>query len=371
MDGATTLIFLSFTMLVGSVISGLLPLALSLSETKMRLITVLGAGLLIGTSLAVIIPEGIHSLYAVPEANQDHLTMEHDHHNHNHKRSIDLPNLPNDDDTLFFVDKNSKFKTTTSTRHKRYDDKSPIKELDTNLKTKDLINDVNNNKPINLIKEDAVVEEKHSHEEHSSHAESHSGIGVALVLGFVFMLVVDHLGGKYGHSHGGGHQHTLIDAQIRNKVTFSTTLGLVVHAAADGIALGAAAATQKSDVEMIVFLAIMLHKAPAAFGLVSFLMHEGLERVRIRQHLMTFALSAPIMAILTFIFLKSSIVTLPTEATGYCMLFSAGTFLYVSTVHVLPEIQSHNENRQFNLSEMLSFIMGSILPIFLSIGHHH
>ncbi len=41
----------------------------------------------------------------------------------------------------------------------------------------------------------------------------------------------------------------------------------------------------QTDIELIVFLAIMLHKAPAAFGLVTFLMHEGLERVRIRKHL--------------------------------------------------------------------------------------
>lgn len=47
---------------------------------------------------------------------------------------------------------------------------------------------------------------------------------------------------------------------------------------ADGIALGAAATTSHADVEIIVFLAIMLHKAPAAFGLVTFLMHKGIER---------------------------------------------------------------------------------------------
>lgn len=47
---------------------------------------------------------------------------------------------------------------------------------------------------------------------------------------------------------------------------------------ADGIALGAAATTSHTDVEFIVFLAIMLHKAPAAFGLVTFLLHAGLER---------------------------------------------------------------------------------------------
>lgn len=70
----------------------------------------------------------------------------------------------------------------------------------------------------------------------------------------------------------------------RNNDSFSSdrnstaTIGLVVHAAADGIALGAAATTSHQDVEMIVFLAIMLHKAPAAFGLVSFLLHEGIDR---------------------------------------------------------------------------------------------
>lgn len=100
MDGPTTLIFLNITMFIGSIVSGALPLALTLSEvvtqhhifakcllyihsnfsllqkTKMRLITVLGAGLLIGTALAVIIPEGIHSLYSVEEtSHQDHLSM--------------------------------------------------------------------------------------------------------------------------------------------------------------------------------------------------------------------------------------------------------------------------------------------------------
>ena len=46
----------------------------------------------------------------------------------------------------------------------------------------------------------------------------------------------------------------------RGSVSWTATLGLVVHAAADGILLGAAATTNQTDVEMIVFLAIMLHK---------------------------------------------------------------------------------------------------------------
>jgi len=55
-------------------------------------------------------------------------------------------------------------------------------------------------------------------------------------------------------------------------------LGLVVHAAADGIALGAAAMGDNHQLEMVVFMAIMLHKAPGSFGLATYLLHEGLTR---------------------------------------------------------------------------------------------
>lgn len=42
--------------------------------------------------------------------------------------------------------------------------------------------------------------------------------------------------------------------------SITATLGLIVHAAVDGVALGAAATTSQADVEVIVFFAIMLHK---------------------------------------------------------------------------------------------------------------
>ena len=67
--------------------------------------------------------------------------------------------------------------------------------------------------------------------------------------------------------------------------------------------IGSAAATHQVDVEFIVFLAIMLHKAPAAFGLVTFLMHEGVDRTKIRKHLITFSFAAPTMALTTYILL--------------------------------------------------------------------
>lgn len=76
---------------------------------------------------------------------------------------------------------------------------------------------------------------------------------------------------------------------------------------ADGVALGAAVTTSRTDVEMIIFLAIMLHKAPASFGLVTFLLHEGLDKSKIKKHLLFFSLSAPIGALVTFVSIGASV----------------------------------------------------------------
>ena len=95
----------------------------------------------------------------------------------------------------------------------------------------------------------------HAHEEENP---AHHLIGVALVLGFIFMLIIDQV--ATSHSGGGGRDPEGGRSSGRGSVSWTATLGLVVHAAADGIALGAAATTNQTDVEMIVFLAIMLHK---------------------------------------------------------------------------------------------------------------
>jgi len=292
MDGSTKLILLSVVMLMGSYLAGSIPLFIALSEEKLQLVSVMGAGLLLGTALSVIIPEGMQTLnMAYSSSKTEH---HHDHEGHDHEEN-------------------------------------PVPHL----------------------------------------------IGVSLVLGFLFMLIID----QVASSRSGGRD---VEGAKRGVVSWTATLGLVVHAAADGVALGAAATTNQTDVEMIVFLAIMLHKAPASFGLVTYLLHEGLERGRVRKHLLVFSLAAPSAAIITFVMLmaggRENLDTF--SATGIAMLFSAGTFLYVATVHVLPEVtnighgHSHGgggggDKGGFSKSELFMLILGAIMPLFLTMGHHH
>ena len=62
-----------------------------------------------------------------------------------------------------------------------------------------------------------------------------------------------------------------VHVYLRLFLSLSLSLSL---SSADGLALGAAAGLSKVDVELIIFVAIMLHKAPAAFGFTTFLIHE-------------------------------------------------------------------------------------------------
>jgi len=62
------------------------------------------------------------------------------------------------------------------------------------------------------------------------------------------------------------------------------------------------------------------------------------------------------------------------NATGAAMLFSAGTFLYVATVHVLPELMvkaSRDGSDTFNPVQLLCLVCGTVMPLMLSVHHGH
>ena len=46
-----------------------------LKQKRLRMISILGAGLLVGTALAVIIPEGVHALYESQEHGELHCKL--------------------------------------------------------------------------------------------------------------------------------------------------------------------------------------------------------------------------------------------------------------------------------------------------------
>ncbi|PIA15059.1 Zinc/iron permease [Coemansia reversa NRRL 1564] len=193
----------------------------------------------------------------------------------------------------------------------------------------------------------------------------------------------------------------------------STLIGILVHSCADGLALGAAVAASaaqtdadsnehSSSLEIIVFLALLLHKAPAAFGLITTLKQQGFAKYKLGIWLTVFAASAPLAALVTFaVFLlvnpssdqqelrRGTDEPIVQPWTGIVMLYSAGTFLYVAMAHTLTEAvhhaktlrahakQNQNNSRSDNISANTSLgllniavlLLGVILPPLVSKDH--
>ena len=207
----------------------------------------------------------------------------------------------------------------------------------------------------------AVPEKFHASTTRGNDREPHVWIGISLILGFILMFLIDRLP-QHAHERAHANQkpmhislsnlsqglhrapspspsHMDDEEDVGDaphgpvQKASSTTIGLVIHAAADGIALGAGSSMSHSNLGFIVFVAIMIHKAPAAFGLTSVLLKQGLTKRTARTHLVIFSLAAPFGAISTFIAVQlfgSGILGGENGtkfATGVLLLFSGGTFL--------------------------------------------
>ncbi|KAI5449755.1 hypothetical protein NCC49_004045 [Naganishia albida] len=137
-------------------------------------------------------------------------------------------------------------------------------------------------------------------------------------------------------------QEALGGASGRGVAGLNATLGLVIHAMADGIALGASSLSGSGGLGLVVFLAVIVHKGPTAMGLTTTLLSLGLTKPQIRTRLLLFSISAPLGAVITYLVVSAAgagQVEVPDDQvdpigwwTGIVLLFSGGSFLYVATV---------------------------------------
>lgn len=302
-------------------------------------------GILVGTALVIIIPEGVETLYSSqnyrssssPQTRSLDVRWQHK----SSAPHIILPRGVPEIDALpgpVVADDTSPFGDVTPP-------KTPTAPGEVHALNLDGESDLGNS-------------HDHDHEHEDEGRALHAWIGISLISGFILMYLIDKLppfisppkprrlpyhisldnlgGSGLRRSSSPNRDGSLLDQDSNSHTahsphTFAMTTGLVIHAAADGIALGASGSD--SSLSFIIFLALLVHKAPAAFGLTSVLLKQGLSSRAAGRHLLVFSLAAPVGALLTFLIVH----TLGSgfggdEAsnrwrTGVLLLFSAGTFL--------------------------------------------
>lgn len=311
-------------------------------------------GVLVGTSLIVIIPEGIEAVYSARSEGHTHS-----------KRVAWLPERPVD---MRWTHEAKGHEAIPRIRARDLEDVDAFNALPgpvvpTSLPkvappTFDTIP-----RPPSDHHEGKITAPDPS--EHSEPSQPTFYIGLSLILGFVLMFLIDKLPrhasetlqpppptrhislnnlsqGLHESPTADGEEdtesflHSLTPSPKQTR-SLATTTGLVIHAAADGIAMGASSTASDTKLGFIIFFAIMLHKAPAAFGLTSVLLKQGLSKRAARGHLIIFSLAAPFGALSTWllIHLLGGGGAVDGESgqwwTGMLLLFSAGTFLYVTS----------------------------------------
>jgi zinc transporter 9 len=330
-----------------SFIAGALPLSMTLSSSQLRMISTIGMGVLVGTSLIVIIPEGIEAVYTAGSAG--HMHTRKDIRLSRRSWPVNSGIAP----LLLSGDRSIGESKTLVPRE------LPIALRDTTTSVA---------APIPPPDAEATPPAETPHDKnkldgHHDKAEDRDpptfAIGVALISGFVLMFLIDklprhasenlqapppprhialdNLSMRRDSSPSGDDEES--ESFLRSMAptpkqtrSLATTTGLVIHATADGIAMGASTSTSNQELGIIIFIAIMIHKMPAAFGLTSVLLKQGLSKRAARGHLIIFSLAAPFGALSTWL-LVSILGGSHIEGergqfwTGMLLLFSGGTFL--------------------------------------------
>ena len=141
-----------------------------------------------------------------------------------------------------------------------------------------------------------------------------------LLLGFLALLFFERVLFNQHERHCGNHC-----SHGHKVIGYTTLMGLSIHALAEGISLGFAFALP--HVALPLFIAIVSHKAVAAFSLATVLRLAGFKPLKSFALLVFFALTSPLAAIAS---LKLSH-AMSAQMLCTAQALAGGTFLYVAT----------------------------------------
>ncbi|MBI4405200.1 MAG: ZIP family metal transporter [Deltaproteobacteria bacterium] len=175
--------------------------------------------------------------------------------------------------------------------------------------------------------------------------------GLWLLVGFLCLLVIERFAMVHACEEHGCDYHTIGIAAL---------LGLTIHGIIEGFAL---ASSLMSGIAPLVLIAILSHKAPAAFALTSILKLAGRTQTQIVAFTVAVALSVPMGMLAAYTVLESG--TVPGFA-GILLAMSSGTFIYIGACDLLPELHRTNEDKfkrlgAFSVGLLISYLAGLVV----------
>ena len=196
--------------------------------------------------------------------------------------------------------------------------------------------------------------------EHSGH-DMHTAM-YCLLGGFVLIMLIEVIIKRlsptdcYCHSCNDAHSHKI--------TTFSSFIGLSVHAACDGMAL-AATFLAGAEIGLVATVGMCIHKFVVLFSLSSTMLLTDYCNKHSMMYLGLFSLITPISGLIFFLLFNGIDIH---GMTGLPLMFAAGTFMYVALCDLLPEA-FHREKQ--NHKSFALIVLGILLMLVISILFPH
>lgn len=193
-------------------------------------------------------------------------------------------------------------------------------------------------------------------------------IGLFVLAGFFLQQVLEYFtaGIEHGHMHGHaapgqqGHSHHTHTHQSVSAIVL--LIALCIHAFLEGGMLAQPVNMGMPYDVHAILLGIALHRAPAAFALMTVLAHQLGSRTRAIPYLLGFSLAAPFGLLVSTSLAEYEILT----AEGMIFLYAivCGNFLHISTTIVFESSPEH----RFNPRKLTVAIAGSLVAVLVEYG---
>lgn len=186
-------------------------------------------------------------------------------------------------------------------------------------------------------------------------------IGLFVLAGFFLQQLLEYFtsGVEHGHMHTGDTHHhgTHTHHHHQSVSSFVLLFALCIHAFLEGGMLAQPVNTEPLYDVNAILLGIALHRAPAAFALMTVLAFQFNSRKKAIPHLVVFSLAAPVGLLLSSYLASQEI--LSATALVYLYALVCGNFLHISTTIVFESSPDH----RFNAKKLAIAIFGSLVAV--------
>ncbi len=190
-------------------------------------------------------------------------------------------------------------------------------------------------------------------------------IGLFVLAGFFLQQLLEYFtsGVEHGHIHKherhshDHHKHKQPHTGNRAISALVLLFALCIHAFLEGGMLAKPIAMGSIYNVNAILLGIALHRAPAAFALMTVLASQLHSRTKALPHLIGFSLAAPFGLLLSTYLANHEVIS----ATGLMYLYAlvSGNFLHISTTIVFESSPEH----RFNAKKMAVSIVGALIAV--------